>query len=191
LGQAITSPQRSASKMDHNIEKQFSRRLGHSNPHFPLAKEQRQVLAYLDAAKPGEVIAVNGPPGTGKTTMLLSAVAGLWVKAALEGGDPPIIVAASSNNQAVTNIIEAFGRDFGAGTGVFAGRWLPDVTSFGVFLPSHSLQAQAMRSYQTEAFQQQCETLTYFERARGAWLEAARTAFPDVKDDDVLIATEI
>jgi hypothetical protein len=183
----LVSPQRPVSKMDRSIEEQFSRRLGHSNPNFPLAEEQRQVLAWLDAAKPGEVIAVNGPPGTGKTTMLLSAVAGLWVKAALEGGDPPIIVAASSNNQAVTNIINAFGRDFGAGTGVFGGRWLPEITNFGVFLPSHSLRAEAMRSYQTEAFQAQCETLAYFERARGAWLEAARTAFPDIKGDDAKI----
>lgn len=87
----------------NGIEKDFARRLGHSNPHFPLAEQQRQVLAWLDAAENGEVTAVNGPPGTGKTTLLLSAVAGLWVKAALDGGDPPVIVAASSNNQAVTN----------------------------------------------------------------------------------------
>ncbi|MEN9061885.1 hypothetical protein [Ponticoccus litoralis] len=57
---------------DQGIEKEFGRRLGHSNPHFPLAEHQRQVLAWLDAAKPGEVIVVNGPPGTGKTTLLLS-----------------------------------------------------------------------------------------------------------------------
>ncbi len=88
---ALPRPEKAA---DRGIEKELGRRLGHSNPHFSLAEHQRQVLAWLDAAKPGEVIAVNGPPGTGKTTLLLSAVAGLWVKAALDGGDPPVIVAA-------------------------------------------------------------------------------------------------
>lgn len=170
---------------DHGIEKEFARRLGHSNPHFPLAEHQRQVLAWLDASKPGEVIAVNGPPGTGKTTMLLSAVAGLWVKAALEGGDPPVVVAASSNNQAVTNIIDAFGKDFAAGDGVFAGRWLPGTKSFGMFLPSHSRRMEAAQRYQTEAFQTECESVAYVERARVAWLDAAGKAFPGTKDEDV------
>lgn len=170
---------------DYGVEKDFARRLGHSNPHFPLAEHQRQVLAWLDAASPGEVIAVNGPPGTGKTTMLLSAVAGLWVKAALDGGDPPVIVAASSNNQAVTNIIDAFGKDFGAGEGVFAGRWLPDIKSFGMFLPSHFRRMEAAQHYQTEVFQAECETVAYVERARAAWLEAAAKAFPDTVDTDV------
>lgn len=181
----IPLPHRREIVMDHGIETAFSRRLGHSNPNFPLAEQQRQVLAWLDAAKPGEVIAVNGPPGTGKTTMLLSAVAGLWVKAALDGGEPPVIVAASSNNQAVTNIIDAFGKDFASGDGVFAGRWLPDIKSFGMFLPSHSRRVEAARRYQTEAFQTECESVAYVERARAAWLEAASKAFPEVRDADV------
>ncbi len=123
----IVRPRLASGDPDHRIEQEFSRRLGHSNPNVPLAEHRRQVLAWLDASTSGEVIAVNGPPGTGQTTMLLSAVAGLWVSAALRGEDPPIIVAASSNNQAVTNIIDAFGKDFAKGDGPFAGRWLsPD-----------------------------------------------------------------
>lgn len=181
----IALPHRPEIAMDHGIEKEFSRRLGRSNPNFPLAEHQRQVLAWLDAAKPGEVIAVNGPPGTGKTTMLLSAVAGLWVKAALDGGEPPVTVAASSNNQAVTNIIDSFGKDFAVGDGVFAGRWLPGIKSFGMFLPSHSRRMEAAQRYQTEAFQAECETVAYIERARTAWLGAAGKAFPDAKDADV------
>ncbi|MCR9088800.1 MAG: AAA domain-containing protein [Rhodobacteraceae bacterium] len=181
----IALPTRSEKKMDRDVEKDFARRLGHSNPHFPLAEHQRQVLAWLDAAKPGEVIAVNGPPGTGKTTMLLSAVAGLWVKAALDGGDPPVIVAASSNNQAVTNIIDAFGKDFAAGDGLFAGRWLPGLKSFGMFLPSHSRRMEAAQEYQTEAFQEECESVAYFDRARTAWLAAAGRAFPNANDADI------
>lgn len=181
----IVAPNLNDDVLDTSFENEFARRLGHSNSNFPLAEHQRQVLAWLDASRPGDVIAVNGPPGTGKTTMLLSAVASLWVKAALEGGDPPVIVASSSNNQAVTNIIDAFGKDFAPGEGVFAGRWLPDIDSFGMFLPSHSRRLEAARRYQTEAFQAECETVAYFEQAKVAWLEAARQAFPEQADATV------
>ncbi|MBC7283292.1 AAA domain-containing protein [Hoeflea sp.] len=181
----ITQPRAALGDPDRRIERQFARRLGHSNPHFPLAEHQRQVLAWLDASAPGEVIAVNGPPGTGKTTMLLSAVASLWVRAALRGEDPPVIVAASSNNQAVTNIIDAFGKDFAKGEGPFAGRWLPEIDSFGIFLASHARRLEAARKYQTEDFQIARETIAYIERAQPVYLEAARVAFPDLLEPDV------
>jgi hypothetical protein len=181
----IAQPTKTTANLDHRIEQEFARRLGHSNANFPLAEHQRQVLAWLDASSPGEVIAVNGPPGTGKTTMLLSAVAGLWVRAALRGGDPPVIVAASSNNQAVTNIIDAFGKDFGKGEGPFAGRWLPEVTSFGMFLASHSRRLEAARRYQTEEFQGERETVAYVQRAKDAYLAAAKVAFPELTNPDV------
>jgi hypothetical protein len=181
----VAHPRRAAGSPDQRIEQEFARRLGHSNPNFPLAEHQRQVLAWLDASTPGEVIAVNGPPGTGKTTMLLSAVAGLWVRAALRGEDPPVIVAASSNNQAVTNIIDAFGKDFGRGEGPLAGRWLPEVESFGMFLASHSRRLEAARRYQTEEFQAERETVAYVQRAKDAYLQAARAAFPEFANPDV------
>lgn len=181
----VARPRPAAGSPDHRIEQEFVRRLGHSNPNFPLAEHQRQVLAWLDTATPGEVIAVNGPPGTGKTTMLLSAVAGLWVRAALQGEDPPVIVAASSNNQAVTNIIDAFGKDFGSGEGPFAGRWLPEVESFGMFLASHSRRLEAARRYQTEEFQAERETVAYVQRAKEAYLQAARKAFPEIANPEV------
>lgn len=181
----IVQPKPNTGQPDHRIEQEFSRRLGHSNPHFPLAEHQRQVLAWLDASSTGEVIAVNGPPGTGKTTMLLSAVAGLWVRAALRGEDPPVIVAASSNNQAVTNIIDAFGKDFAKGEGPFAGRWLPDVDSFGMFLASHSRRLEAARLYQTEEFQTERETVSYIQRAKEVYLQAAQRALPHLIDADL------
>lgn len=181
----VIQPKQTAARPDHQIEKAFARRIGHSNPNFPLAEHQRQVLAWLDAAEPGEVIAVNGPPGTGKTTMLLSAVAGLWVRAALRGKEPPVIVAASTNNQAVTNIIDAFGKDFGKGEGPFAGRWLPEVDSFGMFLASHSRRLEAARRYQTEEFQAELESVAYVQRAKDAYLLAATAAFPELGKPDL------
>ncbi|NOD31657.1 AAA domain-containing protein [Ruegeria atlantica] len=186
----VTAPRNTTTPPNSKVEHEFSRRLGHSNPHFPLSEHQRQVLAYLDVSSPGEVIAVNGPPGTGKTTMLLSAVASLWIKAALKGEDPPIIVAASTNNQAVTNIIDAFGKDFAKGGGPFAGRWLPDIKSFGIFLPSHSRKLEAAKKYQTEDFQTACESVEYFSRAKEEYLHAAQVAFPAISEARVELVVD-
>lgn len=164
----------------------LAERLGHSNDEFPVADHQREVLAHLAVARDGDILAVNGPPGTGKTTMLLSAIAGAWVRAALAQVDPPLIVAASTNNQAVTNIIDAFGKDFAQGQGAFAGRWLPDIKSFGLFLAALSREAEASTKYQTELFFHKLETPEYLSRARAAYLEAARRAFPHLKQVDVV-----
>jgi len=163
----------------------LAERPGHSNDQFPVADHQREVLAHLAVALDGDILAVNGPPGTGKTTMLLSAIAGAWVRAALEQTDPPLIVAASTNNQAVTNIIDAFGKDFGRGEGPLAGRWLPDIKSFGLFLAAASREAEASAKYQTERFFQKLETAEYLGHARPAYLEAARKAFLQLKQADV------
>lgn len=130
----------------------LAERLGHSNDEHPVADRQRDALAHLVASREGDILAVNGPPGTGKTTMLLSAIAGEWVRAALLHATPPLIVAASTNNQAVTNIIDAFGKDFAQGEGPFAGRWLPGIKSFGVYLPADSREQEASAKYQTASF---------------------------------------
>jgi len=166
-------------------ETDLAQRLGHSNDRFPLAEHQRSVLAHLAVVEEGEILAVNGLPGTGKTTMLLSAIAGEWIKAALDGGAPPVIVAASSNNQAVTNIIDAFGKDFATGEGAFAGRWLPDIGSFGLFLPAQSREAKAARDYQTESFFREIETPDYVLPAERDYLAAAGRALPHLQDPDV------
>lgn len=158
----------------------FKERLGHSGSRFPLAPAQRDALSHLLITKAGEILAVNGPPGTGKTTMLLSVVATLWAKAALEGGEPPVILAASTNNQAVTNIIDAFSKDFDSGTGPFAGRWLPDVFSFGAYFPSKSKEESGDAGrYQTRSFFEHVESVDYVNRAKAAYLQAAASAYPD------------
>lgn len=162
----------------------LSERLGHSNDIFPTAENQRDVLAHMAKAKHGEITAVNGPPGTGKTTMLLSAIASAWVKAAAEDGDPPVIVAASANNQAVTNIIDAFGKDYAVGAGPFAGRWLPGIKSFGLFLSSAAREEEASKTYQTESFIKTLETPAYVAKAKTAYLAKAQEAFeePDLEN---------
>lgn len=98
----------------------FNERLGHSGDEFPLALAQRDALSHYLTQQSGDILAVNGPPGTGKTTLVLSIIATEWASAALHKTQPPVVIATSTNNQAVTNIIEAFGKDFGKGAGAMA-----------------------------------------------------------------------
>src|SRR5699024_10663390 len=98
---------------------------GSMSEEFPLTVSQRRaVYAYLNGTD-GEVTAVSGPPGTGKTTMLQSVVANLVTRNALERADAPIIVGTSTNNQAVTNIISSFGSVAKDEPGPLDFRWLP------------------------------------------------------------------
>ncbi|TQI78583.1 superfamily I DNA and/or RNA helicase [Serratia fonticola] len=156
----------------------FSERLGHSGDKFPLAVAQRDALSHYLTQQPGDILAVNGPPGTGKTTLVLSIIATEWARAALNKTEPPVVIATSTNNQAVTNIIEAFGKDFSIGAGPMAGRWLPDVKSFGAYFPSSGRRAEAVKKYQTEDFFNRVESLEYVEEAQFFFIEKARAAFP-------------
>lgn len=156
----------------------FSKRLGHNNNVHPLADAQRTAVSALLEAKQGEIIPVNGPPGTGKTTMLLSVVACLWVENAVKETDPPVIIANSTNNQAVTNIIDAFAKDFSTGEGDFAGRWIDDVNSFGSYFVSSMRSAEAReKGYITEDAVKEMETEDFYIKAKHCFLEKSQIAF--------------
>jgi hypothetical protein len=163
----------------------FATRLGHASDTYPLALAQRDALGHALASRHGDILAVNGPPGTGKTTLLLSVVASLWAKAALAGGEPPVVIASSTNNQAVTNIIDAFGKDFGEGAGCFAGRWLPDITSFGAYFPSASKEPLHSKKYQTQSFFARVEDADYVASASEVFLARGCAAFPSLVEPSV------
>lgn len=109
--------------------------MGQMTGEFPLSPKQRIAMHhFLHQDNEGEILAVNGPPGTGKTTLIRSVVATVWVSAALSESEPPLIVAASNNNQAVTNILESFARiDESDAEPDLAGRWLPDINTYGLY----------------------------------------------------------
>lgn len=111
---------------------------------FGLGNSQRQAIHHYFSCEQEEILAVNGPPGTGKTTLLQSAIASEWVNAICNRPSgrtiPPVMVATSSNNQAVTNVI----RDFAGilkpeSTNPLERRWLSgDINSLGTYYISQS-----------------------------------------------------
>jgi superfamily I DNA and/or RNA helicase len=107
-----------------------SKHVGQMNAQFPLSKSQRETFSAFSSMQKGEVLAVNGPPGTGKTTVLQSFVANLIVERVLEQKPPFLIMASSTNNQAITNILDSFDYE---SSDSFSNRWLPNLNSFGLF----------------------------------------------------------
>lgn len=90
----------------------------------------------------GNLLAVNGPPGSGKTSMLKAVVAHQVVDSAIAGGDCPIIVAAGQTNQSVKNVMSAFpdviqGGHSGQLLDVYK-RWLPYNKNYGSYFASSS-----------------------------------------------------
>lgn len=99
----------------HQPGKNVDNHLGQMKNDFPLADAQRRALHGFNTLQIGDVLAVSGPPGTGKTTMLQSIVADMVVRRVVKSNcsgiadTAPLILASSSNNKAITNIIDAFG----------------------------------------------------------------------------------
>lgn len=153
---------------------------GHCSDRYPLAPAQRDAINHVLHMDEGEILAVNGPPGTGKTTLLISVVASLWVKAALEQSDPPLIVASSTNNQSVTNILDAFAKDIATGTGPFSGRWISAVNQYGVYMSSRSRKMDVGEKYLSPDYFLNMESVDGIAQARDQFLERARAAFPDL-----------
>ena len=114
---------------------------------YGLANSQTDAILATTRLRAGEVLAVNGPPGTGKTTLLQGVIATETVRRALEGGDPAIIVGCSTNNQAVPNINRAMNKvlaeDRSGEVFPWARRWVPDAATYGLYLPSSTKASEA------------------------------------------------
>jgi hypothetical protein len=127
--------------------RQLSMPRGTMSASYGLANSQADAVAAFTAMAKGEILAVNGPPGTGKTTLLQSIIASEVVARALEGGEPSVIVGASTNNQAVTNINRSLNEMFDGNSATesfpWAHRWVPDAKTYGLYLPADSKVKEA------------------------------------------------
>ncbi|BAV06141.1 AAA domain-containing protein [Filimonas lacunae] len=147
---------------------------------FPLSISQRKSL-YTFLTSDDKVFAINGPPGTGKTTLLQSVVANMIVDSAIKGGAPAIILTCSTNNQAVTNIIDSFSKS-NTQEGALQGRWLPDIQGYATYLPSALKSEQELKgiNYKKlngEGIFSKIENHTYLGEAKDYFLEKGKNYF--------------
>lgn len=106
---------------------------------FSLERSQRIAATAMTQVGHGELLAVNGPPGTGKTSFLRAVIGTEYVQAALQGKTPLMILATAATNKAVTNIIESFAGIAGPEMlPDWSSRWLPHLPSYGWFYPAAS-----------------------------------------------------
>lgn len=104
--------------------------VGQMNEEFPLSVSQRQAIRAYTNSRKGEIIAINGPPGTGKTTLLQSVIANSVVRSVALNKPPELIMACSTNNQAITNILKSLALK---STSHLTNHWLPEVQSLGLY----------------------------------------------------------
>lgn len=159
--------------------------LGQMGNKFPLSFTQRQSLIHYNSLQNGDALAVNGPPGTGKTTLLQSVVAHEYVKAALQGNDPFVMVASSTNNQAVINIIESFSKADSTYK-LLSERWLPGISSYALYLPASSAEPKEGVHYTRtngQGLPSAIETPEYLEKARSYFTAKVERHFGKSFDD--------
>ncbi|HZF14072.1 MAG TPA: AAA domain-containing protein [Thermoanaerobaculia bacterium] len=164
--------------------------VGQRTSRFPLAPSQREALHHCLAMEEGEILAINGPPGTGKTTLLSSVIASLWVKAAVDADSPPVILVVSTNNQAVTNVLETLGRASETETDLLAERWLPGLRSYGLYCVSAGKTNSEYQELRTDnsGFPREVETADYQSEAAVYFLARA-SRFAGRELSDLTIAT--
>jgi hypothetical protein len=122
--------------------------LGQMENRHPLSESQRIALSYLCDHENNNIFTINGPPGTGKTSLLLSIIASRWVESAIQKKPPSILVAASTNNLAVTNILNHFKQKINFDSTGESTRWLPDFNSYGLYLaPTNKAKECEERGY--------------------------------------------
>src|SRR5699024_12448873 len=116
---------RNGIKGDFEINQHLTLHTGQMNGEYSLAKSQRQALHHSLSIDKGEILAVNGPQETGKTTLLQSIIAKMYVNKAHAKIDPPVVIDSYANKQSITNIIKNFENDRRI-SNVLNQRWEPE-----------------------------------------------------------------
>lgn len=123
--------------------------LGQMSTTYGLTSSQREALHHFLALQDGELLSIEGPPGTGKTTLLQSVIASLWVDSAYQQRDTPAtILASGATNLSITNILEMFQKisipsDLPSHSlfdriEQLTDRWIPNVNNLGSYCAAES-----------------------------------------------------
>ncbi len=172
-----------ANPLEENNLSKMQVHCGQMGGEYPLSPSQREAVNHFNCMNDGEILAVNGPPGTGKTTLLQTVVADMYVKSAIKKDKAPLIVASSTNNQAVTNIIASFGNIKKIGISNLEERWIEGVNSFAAYFPSSSKVKEAKsKGYQYtnqkgEFFVSDVEDKENIEKSKVKLLESCNKYF--------------
>ncbi|XID92253.1 AAA domain-containing protein [Paenibacillaceae bacterium WGS1546] len=183
---------------DEESEFLAAQHLGQMGNQFSLSQSQRIAMHHTTLLDSGDILAINGPPGTGKTTLLQSIVATAVIEHAIQDAEPPIIVVSSTNNNAVTNVIESFGKINEREDHPLAGRWIRDVHSYGAYLKSSGKSEEAATNWLTvnkgstggSGYFDKMETFEYIERCSLEYL-AYCSKFAGYDISDVKKAVEL
>lgn len=113
--------------------------VAHLPTHPPLSNDQREAMHKALVHHP-DVLAVNGPPGTGKTRWVVEYALQTWVEAALnEDPYPPIQLWLAGTNQAIHASLETLQ------TGLLNMRWgYPEIKGLGIWCAAKSQQKDAV-----------------------------------------------
>lgn len=151
--QRMVSPVLKTAAHEHeSIEKRLKPliRWGTIDDSRTLSEDQEQAVGAALMLQKGEIQAIHGPPGTGKTAILTEVVASEVVLSALENRRPPQIVIASTNNQALRNALNAFRLQASARpkdhtSALIARRWIDEWPTLGFYNASRTAEADAKR----------------------------------------------
>jgi hypothetical protein len=120
--------------------------LGQVGDQFPMDEDQRRAAQTAAVMEEGSILAVEGPPGTGKTALIQALVADVVVQATLRNPEiPGKVLISSTNNQAIENVLETFARAGGhkRENAILTQRWLPGIGSIGLHLAAYSRVADS------------------------------------------------
>lgn len=162
---ALTSVNPLPPLTDLEVLKQSKQHLAQVDCRFGLSISQRVSLGHFYDG--GDLITIHGPPGTGKTTLLASIILSKWVERAVAQARPPVMVVASTNNLAVTNVLNGF-KDLLKGDQPLAKRWLPGLNSHGLYLCSMDKVKEAKFSgylYRTQKKTSDTNLLAFYSPA--------------------------
>ncbi|WP_273209042.1 DEAD/DEAH box helicase family protein [Marinobacter subterrani] len=134
---AIPTPRDSQSVRSHCI------RWGTLSPEVTLSDDQALAVNAALTMQENEVLAINGPPGTGKTALLKEIVASSLVKSVLANKSTPLIAIASTNNQAIRNAMLSLTKHT-PDDSLLHQRWVPEVPGFAVYAVSLFGEEQAV-----------------------------------------------